>query len=234
MAQGFGRRGTVTLGSSSTNTSNVGSTNISRKVAIVAGVALAFALLVARVVGRDPQPPPPVGIDADGYVQPTRSGTGKQLAAPTYPVVTPMTICKARYKLDYAMRDACMRNQEEAKGEAAVMQIDDDVKVLCAKRHIHDWTMYVACARRQMASKLPANDKPDRRRFDIVRRCQERWPNDYRMEEYCTRQQEEARSKAGGWIDHGIAVHCTEQWPADWNMFMYCVDNQTAARHRIR
>ena len=154
--------------------------------------------------------------------------------APAYPVVTPMTICKDRYKLDYAMRDACIRSQEEAKLEATTIEIDDDVKMLCARRYIHDWTMYVACAKTQMAAKLPANQKPDRPRFDITRKCQERWPSDSRMEEYCIRQQEEARSREGGWIDHRTAVGCANQWPSDWTMFMHCVDEQTPARNRLR
>jgi hypothetical protein len=234
-AQGFGKRGVASLGSSSTSRPTAAPASIYRRTTIFAGIVVACTLLVAGVVGNNTPPPPTPSAGASEVLQPTPSGTGAQAsAAPAYPVVTPMTICKERYKLDYSMRDACIRSQEEAKVEAEAMQIDDDVKSLCARRYIHDWTMYASCARTQMAAKLPLNQKPDRPRFDIARKCQESWPGDYRMEENCIRKQEDARAKVGGWIDHRIAVGCTDQWPSDWHMFMYCVDNQTAARNRIR
>jgi hypothetical protein len=132
------------------------------------------------------------------------------------------------------MRETCIRSQEEAKLEVASIQIDDDVKRLCAKRYIHDWSMYATCAKSQMAAKLPATEKPDRPSFDIRRKCEEKWPDDYRMQDYCIRQQAEAQSRASGnWIDHRIAIHCTGKWPHDWNMFMYCVDGQTKANSRL-
>jgi hypothetical protein len=152
-----------------------------------------------------------------------------------FPVVTPETICKQRYPHDYAMRETCVRLQDEAKLAVQALRIDDDVKVLCAKRYVHDWSLYVVCAKQQMTAKLPPSERPDRPKFDIRTKCQRKWPQDFRMEEHCIKEQETAQSEAaGGWIDARIAVHCTDQWPHDWSMFMYCVRNETSAKNRLR
>lgn len=240
MATSFGKRGLA----SSSATSSTASTpqealpHPYRKVTVASGGLILVILLTAAMFGQGATVPATSNEKTGEPVsQPASPAPFRKegAAVPTYPVVAPITLCKDRYKLDYQMRDTCIRSQEEAKLEAASIQIDDDVKALCAKRYIHDWSMYVTCAKSQMAAKLPAREKPDRPRFDIRRKCEEQWPDDYRMQEYCIKQQAGAQSRAsGGWIDHNIAIHCTSKWPHDWNMFMYCVDGQTKARNGLR
>jgi hypothetical protein len=70
--------------------------------------------------------------------------------------------------------------------------------------------------------------------MDIAEACRNKWHNDYEMQDYCRKQQEEARSWAKhASIDNDIAVHCTSEWPANWEMFAYCVKQQNAAKQRL-
>jgi hypothetical protein len=239
MATSFGKRGLASSAATSATASTPQQTlpHPYRKATIACGGVILVILFTAARLGQGATVPATSNEKTGGPVSQSASAPPfrKETAAvPTYPVVTPITLCKDRYTLDYQMRETCIRSQEEAKLEVASIQIDDDVKRLCAKRYIHDWSMYATCAKSQMAAKLPATEKPDRPSFDIRRKCEEKWPDDYRMQDYCIRQQAEAQSRASGnWIDHRIAIHCTGKWPHDWNMFMYCVDGQTKANSRL-
>lgn len=150
---------------------------------------------------------------------------------PTYPVITPETLCKERYPLNFERRNNCVRIQNEAKLEAGTFRIDDNVKMLCAKRYIYDWSMYVACAKEQMKVEVPDSDKPDRPHFDIGAKCLEKWPTNKSLEKYCIANQQKARAKASNYyIDNGVAVRCAGDYPADWELFIYCVEKQRGSK----
>ena len=240
MATTFGKRGAV-LGAdvapAPRRAADAHSEGPSYKV--VAAIAIAAGTVAALFAGgssglRQPVPQAVEAVTEQAELPvPSSRIRVSATATPTYPVVTPMTLCKDRYKQDYQMRETCVRMQEEAKLEVQSMQIDDDVKVLCAGRYIHDWSMYATCARMQMAAKLPVSEKADRPRFDISQKCETQWPNDRSMQNHCSGQQEQARARAsGGWIDHTVAVTCTGRWPHDWTMFMHCVDREMGSRRR--
>jgi len=137
---------------------------------VVAAIAVAVGTVAALVAGgssdsRTPAPRAAEPVAEQAEIRGPSSLTRASLTAkPTYPVVTPITLCKGRYKQDYSMRETCVRMQEEAKLEVQSMRIDDDVKILCAGRYIHDWSMYATCARTQMVAKLPVAEKADRPR----------------------------------------------------------------------
>jgi hypothetical protein len=204
----------------------------------IASLAIAGGTLLALVSAAGSRAPSGSSSGEAGELPVVRSNlvyTRPSLATatPSYPVISPITLCKGRFDLDHQMRETCVRMQEEARLQVESMSIDDDVKKLCAQRHVHDWSMYATCARLQMAAKLPVSAKPDRPQFDIVRKCETQWPDSYDMQQYCENKQEKARARShGGWIDHRIAVSCTGKWPSDWDMFMYCVDRETAASTR--
>jgi hypothetical protein len=232
MTSAFGKRDAVRLPTAAAqNTPPAHAKGASFRIA---AIAVATGTVLALVLGgaSDPRRPNQHAAEKfDGAPERPSFRPGPTTATPSYPVVSPITLCKGRYSLDHAMRETCVRMQEEAKLEVESMQLDDDVKKLCAGRYIHDWSMYATCARLQMAAKLPIAQKPERPEFDIVRKCETQWPDSVRMRDYCENEQEEARSRAsGGWIDHRLAVACTGKWPHDWKMFMYCVDRETVRR----
>jgi hypothetical protein len=212
--------------------------SIALSILAIGVVAVAISMLALskpspRVSDTTPQQPSATGLDEHS------TGTPNQAiyagATPTFPVINPITHCKARYPLDYEMRDVCIRNQDEAKLTANTIRIDDDVRVLCAERYPHDWSMYLVCSKKQMSAKLSDEEKPDRPDFDIVTKCREEWPRNYRMEEHCIGKQEEARDQAASpTIDDEIAIRCTSEWPSDWQMFIHCVEQQTDAKLRVR
>lgn len=166
----------------------------------------------------------------------SRAPTAESLEGlPTEPVFHPEPFCKRQHPLDHHMRGVCVRVQEEAKFAAANMRIDADVGALCTKRNPEDWSQFVVCVRQQMAAKLPTQEKALQPNFDIGRMCQTKWRGDFKMEEYCINNQENARSEARGRnIDDRIAMHCAAEWPADWTMFLYCVNQQSGAKSRVR
>lgn len=154
-------------------------------------------------------------------------GSGERI----WPVVVPMTQCKARYPLDYDMRKVCERSQEEAKVSAETMRIDYDVQRLCADRYPEDWVMFVTCAKSQMDAKLPRAEKPDRPTMDIVKACNTEWPGKWSMQEHCIEKHEKARIEAqGSWIDHDVAVACAGEWPTDWVMFVHCAKRELRSK----
>lgn len=70
--------------------------------------------------------------------------------------------------------------------------------------------------------------------FDIGVKCRREWPSDYTMEEFCIRQQEDARSwTRGRQIEERIASHCMRNWSQDWVMFKFCAGQEEKARDRI-
>lgn len=70
--------------------------------------------------------------------------------------------------------------------------------------------------------------------FSIAEMCRAKWPRDYSMEEYCQKQQEDARSWARGRnIETRIAVECARRWSEDWSMYAYCVKKEEEARDKL-
>ncbi len=71
--------------------------------------------------------------------------------------------------------------------------------------------------------------------FDVSAMCRKNWPDNYRMEAYCIKQQEEARSWAKGrHTEDRISKHCARQRNHDWSMFKYCIDSEEQAREALR
>src|SRR5688500_4455610 len=84
-------------------------------------------------------------------------------------------------------------------------------------------------------SAVGAQAQPAGQEADIQRFCAARWRVDYEMQEYCIRQQQEARAWVQNRrIDSGIAAHCRGRWPSDWEMFAYCVKQQEEAYTAVR
>jgi hypothetical protein len=231
MSQSFGKRGVAKPLAPPVSRKTGRWISRTAATAIVIGTAV---LIVAQVAGTSSVPKQDLSAP-ERFDEPSRVETVVAQTLSNYPVVSPATLCKERYPLDYEMRDTCVRVQNEAKQTANSIRIDDDVKASCTKRYTHDWDMFLTCAKEQMAAKLPDADKPDRPRFDITSMCREKWPTKYEMEEYCIKEQQKARDEADGLLhDSEITVRCTGEWPTDWSMFVYCVKNESNAKRRVR
>ena len=114
------------------------------KIIGIAALTLFISFVAVSLLGKQSQSSPPSSSGPRHVSSPPAPQAPHAVywqprsATPTFPVVTPETLCKERHRLNYDMRDTCVRMQETAKLEADNIQIDDDVKVLCAKRYIHD------------------------------------------------------------------------------------------------
>lgn len=91
-------------------------------------------------------------------------------------------------------------------------------------------------ANKQAASKYAGTSMsmPSDWQQTVKSKCQEEWPTDYRMQEYCVKQQTEAVSALGksNPSDVGLAAFriirgkCAEEWPRDFKMRAYCERQQ--------
>lgn len=140
-----------------------------------------------------------------------------------------VNVCRDRHPKDHHLREVCQRTERQARFVATTLWIDNDIGVLCTKRHPSLWSLYVACARQQIEAKLTPDQKPKRPSFNIEEMCALEYPDDLPMREHCERQQDDARDQAGSWIPDAAAKKCAIEWSANWQMFMHCVRRQTGA-----
>lgn len=81
---------------------------------------------------------------------------------------------------------------------------------------------------------------------DLKKGCAIEWPGDYKMQEYCIKQQGAAAIELGHIIDqnpndqvfNGIIQKCGSEWPGkatdfDYKMMLYCVKQQSSAYNRL-
>ena len=84
---------------------------------------------------------------------------------------------------------------------------------------------------KMVPSSVGGATEPD---VDIRELCREKWRTDFEMQDYCMKQQEEARDQVKSRnIDDAIAHFCAGRWSGDWEMFAYCVKKQSEAKARL-
>jgi hypothetical protein len=86
---------------------------------------------------------------------------------------------------------------------------------------------------------------------EIAARCRSKWSGDYRMQEYCQKQQNEGLVWVSTWMSRNnvsanpegtaarLLAKCGAKWEDprfsyDWTMVAYCVEQQEKARGRLR
>lgn len=62
--------------------------------------------------------------------------------------------------------------------------------------------------------------------------CEREWKDDYRMVEYCIKQQTEAWSNLRGWSG-SIKDKCAKEWGTDYRMVEYCTKKQSEAKGNL-
>ena len=76
----------------------------------------------------------------------------------------------------------------------------------------------------------------------VRRLCLDKWPGNYRMQEYCLNQQSEAKSKLElllgpppiqKHILDSILIQCLTKWDENWRMVHYCTAQQIEAYQRV-
>jgi hypothetical protein len=82
----------------------------------------------------------------------------------------------------------------------------------------------------RQSGRTPHSDNPSRG-YDgsISNLCQERWKNDYEMQEYCEKNQYSAKARIGGRSNS----LCADRWGNDYEMYEYCMNNQENAARRL-
>jgi hypothetical protein len=66
----------------------------------------------------------------------------------------------------------------------------------------------------------------------IETECNNKWGHDYRMIEYCIKEQTQAKNIVAG-LRGPILDQCAEKWGSDYRMIIYCTEEQTKAKERL-
>ena len=71
---------------------------------------------------------------------------------------------------------------------------------------------------------LGAPSEVDSSAFRVIRgKCAEDWPRDFRMREYCEKQQYDGyRALNASSVGDSARNACAQQWPSDFRMRRYC------------
>jgi hypothetical protein len=65
--------------------------------------------------------------------------------------------------------------------------------------------------------------------YEITRMCREKWGDNYRMIEFCIKQQRNAKREISGYSGI-IRNNCENKWGSNYKMVSYCIKNQKAAK----
>ncbi len=104
--------------------------------------------------------------------------------------------------------------------------------------------MYLDVQKQPMSvAKIPAAAPPRQERvdgrplepnFNVDQMCSGKWPNNYSMQEYCIKNEENARSwSRTAMVDDDVRRNCAGKWPQSWTMFQYCSNNEQQAKDRL-
>lgn len=63
--------------------------------------------------------------------------------------------------------------------------------------------------------------------------CQDQWPGDAEMREFCSSEQRQALRDLGKYSGE-IRERCAREWGADYAMVLHCVEERSAARTSIQ
>ncbi len=67
----------------------------------------------------------------------------------------------------------------------------------------------------------------------IMKNCQKKWKTDYRMIEYCSKNQTKAYHSISAFPNNTIMRQCKEKWRTDYRMVKYCYEKQADAKHNL-
>lgn len=68
--------------------------------------------------------------------------------------------------------------------------------------------------------------------FEANRRCQDKWPYNKKMKDYCIKQQVDAYNKMPS-APKEIERRCDNEWGTNYEMRKYCIENQNKAKNDI-
>lgn len=68
---------------------------------------------------------------------------------------------------------------------------------------------------------------------EIAAHCQNEWPHERDMYEFCLSEQAEAKSRVMAGQKDVISAHCADEWNGDYEMQDFCEQEQRAAKSRV-
>ncbi len=141
------------------------------------------------------------------------------------------------------------------KSEIAIAKIERDFPhlktyIVPLSKHVKEQQRIIHLKENPPEIILNADVNPARKsRFDVAREqqrysyvkqessaiyasCKQKWGDDYRMVEYCTKKQQDARKVVKSHRG-GIRARCEEKWGDDYRMVEYCINKQTTAKRNL-